>query len=342
MTKVFSYSTIAVLTVFILTGSSQAQKEEAQAGFRFLENPVSAEAMGKAGSGVATMTNSDAVYWNPAGLGWIEKQVDLNVNYTEGIASINYFAPSVAVRLGNFGVLAFDGLIMDYGVFYGTRYANNSEGYIETGTFSPQAFALGVGFSQKVSDKFSYGVHIKYAYQNLGDAWVATSGTSLSDPSLQISTMKYSHGEPAFDVGAMYDFLFHGIRFAAAVQNVSRQITYEQQAFFLPFSVNFGLTIDPLSFLSADYLSSQHSFILSVQSTHPRDFNESVRFGGEYNFAKMISLRAGYMAGLDERGFTAGLGVSQNFSGFNLHVDYAYEPFGIFGAAHFISFGATY
>lgn len=340
--KKVSCLTANLLVMLALTRCSQAQTEEAQAGFRFLENPVSAEAMGKAGSGVATMTNSDAIYWNPAGLGWIEKRIDLNINYTEGIADINYFAASIAVKLGGFGVLAFDGLIMDYGDFYGTRVANNSDGYVETGTFSPQALALGVGFSQKVSDRFSYGVHFKYAYQNLGDAWVATSGTDISDPNLQMSTIRYSHGEPAFDVGAFYDFLFHGIRFAAALQNVSRQITYEEQAFFLPFSVNFGLTVDPLSFLLTDYSSSQHSFILSVQSTHPRDFNENVRLGAEYNFAKIISLRAGYMTGLDERGFTAGLGVSQNFSGSTLHLDYAYEPFGIFGAVHFISFGATY
>lgn len=333
---------IAASTYFLLTGSAMAQTEEAQAGFRFLENPVSAEAMGKAGSGVATMTNSDAVFWNPAGLGWIDKQFDLNVNYTEGIANINYFAPSIAVKIGELGVLAFDGMIMDYGDFYGTRYAANPQGYVETGTFTPQAFALGIAFSQKVSDRFSYGVHIKYAYQNLGDAWVSTAGTSLSDPALQIATVRYSHGEPAFDVGALYDFKFHGVRFAAAVQNVSRQITYEQQAFFLPFSVNFGLTVEPLSFLMADYSSSSQSFVLSVQSTHPRDFNESVRVGGEYNFAKMLSLRAGYMTGLDERGFTGGIGVSQNFGGINLHIDYAYEPFGVFGAVHFISFGTSY
>ncbi len=341
MNKSVSYLIAVVLTIVFLSSNVRAQTEEAQAGFRFLENPVSAEAMGKAGSGVATMTNSDAVFWNPAGLGWIEQKIDFNVSYTQGIANINYFAPSVAFQLWDFGVLAFDGVAMDYGNFYGTRYANNSDGYVETGTFSPQAFAVGVGFSQKVSDRFSYGVHIKYAYQNLGGAWVAPSGADISDPG-QLSTIKYVHGEPAFDVGAMYDFLSHGIRFAAALQNVSRQITYVQQAFFLPFSVNFGLTVDPLSFLLTDYASSQHSFVLSVQSTHPRDFSESLRFGGEYNFAKMFTLRTGYMTGLDERGFTAGFGVSQNFSGYTLHLDYAYEPFGIFSAVHFISLGVSY
>ncbi len=342
MKREISHFALAVAVLLSTAEISLAQSEQAQVGFRFLENPVSAEAMGKAGSGVATMMNSDAIYWNPAGIGWIQKSLDLNINYTAGIADINYLAPVVAVKLGTFGVLAFDGIIMDYGTFYGTRRSDNSQGYVETGTFSPQAFALGVGFSQKVSDHFSYGVHLKYAYQNLGSAYVSTAGTDVTDPNLQMGTINYSHGEPAFDVGAQYDFLFHGIRFGASLQNVSRQIMYEQQQFLMPFAVNFGLTVDPLSFLMTDRESSTNSFILSVESTHPRDFRESVHFGAEYTFAKILALRAGYMTGLDERGLTAGLGVSQNVAGSNVRLNYAYEPFGVFGAVHYISIGASY
>ncbi|MGC8595697.1 MAG: PorV/PorQ family protein [Candidatus Kryptoniota bacterium] len=327
--------------LFFLTGVVHSQTEQAQVGFRFLENPVSAEAMGKGGSGVATITNSNAIFWNPAGTGWIEKSIDLNISYTRGIASINYFAPALGVKLGTFGVLVLDGIFMDYGQFYGTRRADNADGYIETGTFSPQAFALGVGFSQKVSDHFSYGVHIKYAYQNLGSAWISTAGTGISDPNLQITSIKYSHGEPAFDVGAYYDFLFHGIKFGASLQNVSRQITYEQQSFLMPFAVNFGLTVEPISFLTEDNAKSR-ALVISVESTHPRDFRESLHFGAEYTFANMLSLRSGYMLGLDERGFTAGIGLKEGLAGSELHVDYAFEPFGVFGAVHYMSVGLTY
>ncbi len=342
MKKYIYYLVTVMLAVLLGNEGLHAQVEQAQVGFRFLENPVSAEAMGQAGSGVATMTNSNAIFWNPAGIGWIQKSIDLNVNYTVGIANINYLAPTIAIKLGEFGVLDLDGIIMNYGDFYGTRVASNSEGYVETGTFSPQAFAVGIGFSQKISDHFSYGVHFKYAYQDLGDAWVSTSGTSLDDPTLQIGTVKYSKLEPAFDVGALYDFLYHGIRFGASLQNVSRQITYEQQSFLMPFAVNFGLTVEPLSFITGNEASLSRSLVISVESTHPRDFNESVHFGAEYNYARILSLRAGYMIGMDQRGFTAGLGVSEDVAGSRLRVDYAYEPFGIFGAVHYISFGVAY
>ena len=109
---------------------------------------------------------------------------------------------AAAVRLGDFGVLGASLLSMDYGTFYGTRVSNNAEGYEETGTFSPKAYAIGIAFAQKVSERFSYGVQVKYASQNLGSAWVGPTGGSLDDPNLAISQRKYSQGDFALDVGA--------------------------------------------------------------------------------------------------------------------------------------------
>ncbi len=61
---------------------------------------------------------------------------------------------------------------MDYGDFYGTRRANNDQGFEETGVFSPASYAVGLAYSRKVSDRFSFGVHVKYAGQDLGSAWI--------------------------------------------------------------------------------------------------------------------------------------------------------------------------
>jgi len=335
---------IPVAAVLLLLGSTHAPAQiikRAQAGFRFLENPISAEAIGRGGVGVAMITNSNAVFWNPAGIGWITQRADLSVNYTRGIADINYASSSLAIRLWNIGVVALNTTVMDYGEFYGTRRATNEAGYIETGVFSPKAFALGIAFSQKVSERFSYGVNLKYAYQNLGDVWVGTAGKDVGDPDLQMETRSYTHGEPALDIGAYYDFLFHGIRFGASLQNLSREIQYETEKFPMPFAVNFGMTIDPLSFLLPPE-NNAHSLMVSIESRHPRDYNEKVKAGIEYTFENSLALRIGYTGGYDERGFTAGLGVKQTLGGVSLRVDYAYQAFGIFGAAHFFSFGAAY
>ncbi len=334
---------LVLLTVLLLLGqaiTAQAQiVKRGQTGFRFLENPISAEAVGRGGLGVALMTNSNAVFWNPAGLGWLSN-IDVSFNYTKGIADINHSSAAVGLPIGSFGVLAVSGIFMDYGDFYGTRRADNEAGYIETGTFSPSAMAFGLAFSQRVTERFSYGVHLKYAYQDLGSAWVSTGDAGLGDPGLAIEQRKYSIGLPAVDVGAYYDFLIYGIRFGAVVQNISREVEYEVERFPLPFAVSFGATIEPMLFIMDSGSSSR--LILSVESRHPRDFRENVKYGAEYLFEDFLVLRAGYMDGFDERGFTAGAGVMQQLAGVGVRMNYAYEAFGLFGGVHYVSIGLSY
>jgi hypothetical protein len=329
-----------VLALATLAGEASGQiVKKGQVGFRFLENPVSAEVVGRGMVGVVTTTSSNGIFWNPSLLGWIPADVDLSVNHTRGIAEINYNAAAATVRVGGIGVVGLSLLAMDYGTFYGTRRAANEQGYEETGTFSPSAYAIGLAFSQKVSDRFSYGVHIKYARQDLGDAWVAATGSSLTDPNLAISTRRYAQTGLAMDVGACYDFQYNGIRFGAALQNISREIRYENEAFPMPFAVCFGATIEPLRFFTEQ---PNDEFILSFESRHPRDFDEKLKLGAEYRFFNTIIARVGYATNYDERGLMAGIGFRHEVSGFPVRADYAYQAFGIFGAVHHISLGVSY
>jgi long-subunit fatty acid transport protein len=331
---------MAVMLILVQTITAQGQiVKRGQAGFRFLENPISAEAVGRGGLGVALMTNSNAVFWNPAGLGWLSN-LDVSFNYTMGIADINHSSAAVGLPIGNFGVLAVSGIFMDYGEFYGTRRADNDEGYIETGTFSPSALALGLAFSQKVTDRFSFGVHLKYAYQDLGSAWVSSGEAGLGDPDFSLEQRNYSMGLPALDVGAYYDFLVWGIRFGAVVQNISREVEFEVEKFPLPFAISFGATIEPLLILNNARTASR--LIFSVESRHPRDFRENVKFGAEYVFEDFLVLRTGYMDGYDERGLTAGAGVMHELGGVGVRMNYAYEAFGLFGGVHYLSIGLSY
>jgi hypothetical protein len=245
---------------------------------------------------------------------------------------------AASIRLGDLGVLGFSLLAMDYGDFYATVRASNAQGYLDMGTFSPNAISLGTAFSQKLSDKFSYGVHLKYVRQDLGDSYVAASGDSLSN--VELEKKKYDKSTLAIDVGAFYDFHFNGITFAATIQNISKELQYEQEKFPLPFNVSFGATIEPLDFfLERD---PQNLFILSFESVHPRDFGEKMKIGGEYRFMEMFIARAGYMMNYDERDFTGGVGIKYNIGGVPLRLDYAFEPFGILGNVHFISVGISY
>lgn len=339
MKQKLNYSQIIIFITSLLIIIFGDIEKKAQTGFRFLENPVSAEAIGRGGLGLVSFRNANTTFWNPSGLGWMECKIDFNANYTSGIADINYSSFATAVKLGNFGVLGFDLISMDYGDLIETRRADNEAGYIATGTFSPSAFAAGVSFAQKVSDRFSYGVKVKYAYQDLGSAWVAKSGISLDDSTLVIGKEEYNMGEPAFDIGATYDFLNHGIRFGATMTNISREIKYERESakFPLPFAVSFSLGMSPLTFSDID--TDLHDLFIGFESIHPRDFKEKMKFGAEYTYAQLFILRSGYMYNYDERGLTFGLGVKKQMQGMNFRMDYAYQDFGIFSGVHTISIG---
>ncbi|HEX2867989.1 MAG TPA: PorV/PorQ family protein [Ignavibacteriales bacterium] len=339
MTKI----TLSALVILLMAGYSNAQiTKKAQVGFRFLENPVSAEAVGRGTTGIMTTLNSNSIFWNPALLGLIESSVDVNLNYTKGIADINYNAAAASVKLGDFGVLGFSLLYMDYGTFYGTVSLGDS--YVETGTFSPQAYAIGMAFSQKLTDRFSYGIHLKYFYQDLGDAVIALKGTSPSDTNLVLGKKHYDSRNfnlpIAADVGAIYDFHYNGIKFGASLQNISREYHYDAEDFPLPFAINFGATVEPLGFFN--YNNPDHKLVLSFESRHPRDFGEKLKIGAEYTFINSFILRTGYMTNYDGRAFTFGAGVRQEISGIPFRVDYAYEPWDIFGGVHFITVGISY
>jgi hypothetical protein len=325
-----------IVAACLSTGATAQIVKQAQVGFRFLENPVSAEVVGRGGVGITTTYSSNAIFWNPGMLAWVKPQVDLSLNYTQFIADIKYEASAASFRLGEFGVIGVSILNMDYGTFYQTYAVDKSVnplGYEETGTFSPKAWAIGVAFSQKMNDHFSYGVHIKDVEQNLGKPWVVSNDAIVKHTT-------YKQNAWAIDIGAFYDFLYNGIRFGATMQNVSREITYENEAFPLPFAVSFGFAITPLTFFSEDEMMK--GLTLNFETRHPRDFGEKVKYGAEYIFLDAFTTRVGYMSNYDERGLTAGVGVRQSVSGTNLRVDYAYEPFGIFGAVHFISLSISY
>ncbi|MCI0513052.1 PorV/PorQ family protein [candidate division KSB1 bacterium] len=335
------YRNIGLVWVLILLGISTAnsQVKKGQVGFRFLENPISAEAVGRGGMGLVMFSNANAVFWNPAGLSWIDGRLDFNLNYTKGIANINHNAVTGAVNLGRFGILALDALVMSYGDFYGTRRANNEQGFMDTGTFSPQAYAFGLTYSQRVSNRFGYGVRLKYAVQDLGQAWISLTGKDVDDPGLTIAVKDYQLSEFALDVGAIYDFNFHRIRFGAAIQNVSREIKYEEEKFPLPFAACFSIVGDPLSFFIPN---AENPLLLGFETRHPRDFQEKYQVGLEYHYQKMLILRGGYMGNYDERGLTFGLGFCQTFGNYRLRIDYAFQNYQIFNAAHIFSFGMTY
>lgn len=342
MGKVYKLMGVFALASLLFSFQLEGQNiRVGQVGFRFLDNPVSAEAIGRGGLGIVMLNNSNAVYWNPAGLGWMQGKFDLNMNYTKGIVDIDHHSLVCAYRYRSFA-FAVDYFAVDYGSLNGTRRANTPEGFIETGEFTPQANVIGISLSQKVSNRFSFGTRVKSAYQNLGIAYIAPSGTDVDDENFDdlIKTKTYNLRVGIFDVGAIYDFQSHGIRFGVTINNVSREVKYANNSFPLPFSVNFAMAFNPLSFVPMEF--NAEALTVGMEVSRQRDFDERIRFGAEYNYKNLITMRAGYMGNYDQRGITCGFGLQQKYFNTLLNVNYAYQDYGIFNAVHVLSLGVAY
>jgi hypothetical protein len=322
------YMLFGLLLLLSQVGFGQIKKQ-AQVGFRFLENPVSAAALGRGGYGVTNLHSAAAVFWNPAGLGWIESRVDAGIDYYRGFADINQTSAAVAMR-GTYGAVALSAIFMDYGNLYGTRLPlpgeDATKGYVDTGTFTIHANAIGIGYGRAVSDRFSFGLHFKLAQQDFGRAYLAHDDSTLTKK-------KYMLTVPTFDFGASYDFKVHGITFGAAVMNVSPQVMYEEESFPLPFAMKFGSSIDPFSVLGIELASQE--LLLGIETRHGRDFGEKVHVGAEYGLYDTFFARAGYMGNYSDKGVTFGIGL--NYQGFIF--DYALQDYGVLGIIHLLTFG---
>jgi hypothetical protein len=140
------------------------------------------------------------------------------------------------------------------------------------------------------------------------------------------------------DIGTTYAFGLYGIRFGAVIQNFSREIQIEREKFPMPFRVCFSADMDLMSLLAPDKVD-EHTLRLGVESLHPRDFKERIKFGMEYALHKSFFVRSGYLINYDERGLTAGIGIRTTLGKTHFVFDYAFQEFGNFKNVHAFSAG---
>ena len=302
------------------------QVKLAQTGFNFLSISSDARA-GALGDAVNSFSGyAGALSHNPASMADIPNLLTVNASVNSFIADIKYLSVNTIVSplSGNYGVLGISFQYVDYGDVLGTMVWNNSKGYIDTGVMDPKALAFGVGYAKMISDRFSVGAHVKFAYQSLGESAIPV-GNAMTTKRNVANTL-------AFDFGTNFKTGIKSLAFGMSVRNFSRQVTYEQEEFELPLLFTIGLSANVLDFFNIP--PSQQALLISCDATHPRSHPEQLKIGGEYQFMKLLALRAGYITGEDEDGLTFGVGVTSsglNISSANFAVDYAYTPYGVFG-----------
>lgn len=85
------------------------------------------------------------------------------------------------------------------------------------------------------------------------------------------------------------------------------------------------------------------SLMAAIQLDHPNDNAENIRLGLEYEYMKLLFLRAGYLINVKDRSIpTFGAGFRTRIGAFPFMIDYSVEPTDYIGILHSIGLSVSF
>lgn len=248
-------------------------------------------AMGDAMS--ASVSGAAATHYNPAGiLGSADPETttEILLMHKEWIQSTRTEFLGAALRLNENHALGFS---------LNTTTVSDIE--IRTkpgpaeGTFSTRDLALGVTYATTVTPDIRAGVTARFLYDQI-----------LVDEASGVG----------FDVGVQFTTPLDGLSAGAALANIGSMNSLRNESTRLPLLARAGAAyVIPVSDVDATVL------LAADAEHHLRESTTLANAGVEFLYAATVAVRAGYQAGSDGRGFSAGGGVRHGIFG----VDYAYS-----------------
>lgn len=322
-----------IIFVALLIGSTMTKlnaeiKKVAQSGYQFLKIDADARAAAMGGAFILVGTGASSMFYNPAGMTEQPVSIDFFSTQTNWLADIGYYTLGVTKKLGNFGVIGFSMQTSDYGSIIGTRVADNTAGFIETGNIEVEALAMGVSFAKSLTDRFAVGGQVKFVSQSLGNT-LMLDGSEKSNKTDGL----------AYDFGTIYYPGIKSFRFGMGVRNFSKNFKYEDDSFPLPLTFTMGVALDVMDFVGS--FGENHNLLVEVDAVHPIDYTERVNMGIEYGFKKIFFLRGGYKFNHDTEGLSLGVGFSIRLIGLMTKLSYSFNDAGSFYPVNRISIGIS-
>jgi hypothetical protein len=312
--------------------TAQSQEKRGQTTMKFLSTPLSAKATGMGDAMTAMEIGSQSIFYNPAGSAFQKSLFDVSFGNVSWIAGIDYSyaAMTYAPKNGLYGVIGFSMMSVDYGDLVETIRDNSERGYVELGTFNPNAMAFGVSYSRAISREFAVGANIRYADISLAN------GVTALDENRDVVRQRFDNQTFTIDFGVLYKTGFESLNFAMSLRNYSSEITYIDDSQELPLTFRIGLSMNVLDLTKLD--SEVHKLVVSVDANRPRDYYEQMLIGAEYGFMDRFFLRSGYVFPTDEQGLSFGAGVHLPFARrYGIRADYSHTAFGIFDSVNRVS-----
>ena len=284
--------------------------------FTFLKIGVSARAEGMGEAVVPLHQNASSIYYNPATIAQFS-QTEISSTRVQWPADVtyDYFSMVTSLNLRHFLGLSA-GILHMKPMLETTEYNPHGTGNY----FIFQDRFIGLTYGSKMTDRFSFGLTLKYVTENL-------AGQTMS------STM--------IDMGTYYWTGYRSLRFSASLSHFGPQTkpegTYTKRILDMDtgeeieIESEFELFSPPTVFRIGTAMeffeSERQSLTGSIQLNHPVDNAENISMGFEYSIFNSLFIRGGYKLNKEEVDYTFGLGMSRNISKYILTVDYAYTHF---------------
>jgi len=301
---------------------------------------------------VSVANDLSAVYWNPAGLAFMQNNETLFM-IQPWLVDVNISFAAVGIPLRNVGTIALNIIHMGYGEMEVTTL-RRQEGTGEM--FDANEFAVTLSYGRTLAQWFAFGAGVKYVSSQI---WHVSGSAIAFDLGVLIKTDFFSL------TGKQND----GMRIGMSISNYGSKLRYDGLDLLNPIDIlpdengnykdvpgQFRLSYWelPLIFrVGASFkpiLVRNHSVTIAADALHPNNNSESVNLGMEYAlnmpaFGKFF-LRAGYKALFmesSEYGLTLGAGFSLNLlRNARIYCDVAYRDLGIMGASNCYGLGVEF
>jgi hypothetical protein len=266
---------LAVLAALLLLPRlGWAQAKVGTAGVQFLKISPSCRAVGMAEAYVAVANDASAIFHNPGALARLQ-QPEAIVSYIDYAAGLQYGFLGVAHPMTK-----WNGAWAASVIYLTTDDMEETTPERPNGTgrtFTAGDVALGLSYSQKLTDKFSVGGTIKFINETLADK--SASGWSA-------------------DVGTYYNTGWRSLRIAMLVSNFGPDMNFVDGPFPMPMNFTFGMsallinTRDRRFWTGSDSVGT-HTLLAALAWSHPNDNLEVYNIGLEYGYQDRAFIRFG-------------------------------------------------
>ena len=294
----------------------------------FLDIGIGARSLSMGGAFVALADDPTALYWNPAGTVNIEKPT-AHFFHSPWLADIRFNHSAVVVPIDGSSSFGFfiTSVTMDE---MKVRTVKTPQGTGEY--FSVSNVALAGSYARRLTDRFSFGINVKYIQEKI---WHMNAGGI------------------AVDLGSLFVTKNSGLRIGMSISNFGGKIAMEGYDTEVDYDIDETMygnndKIDanlnamdwplPLVFragVSKDVMQSEiHKLTLTGDAVHPNNNVEYLNFGFEYIFRGILAIRGGQaFFGMADSKQSMSFGAGFNYQiprGPRITLDYSFRSFDVF------------